>query len=69
MDTLDKLHNGMLYLAMDTAIFQGQTYYLERLYEYNLTRPSEHEKRAAMLRDMLADIGQDSFIEPPFHAN
>ena len=41
----------------------------EKLYDYNQTRPSEFEKRTAMLKDMFAEIGEGCYIEPPLHAN
>ena len=42
---------------------------MERLYDYNHTRPSEHAKRAQLLKEMLAECSADCWIEPPFHAN
>ena len=42
---------------------------MERLYDYNHTRPSEHAKRAQLLKEMLAECGTGCWIEPPFHAN
>lgn len=42
---------------------------MERLYAYNHTRPSEHAKRAKLLKEMLAECGADCWIEPLFHAN
>ena len=46
-----------------------QAGYLETVYDYNATRPGETEKRAALLREMFAEIGENAYIEPPFHAN
>ena len=34
-----------------------------------MTRPTELEKREAMLKEMFAEIGEGCYIEPPFHAN
>jgi galactoside O-acetyltransferase len=34
-----------------------------------MTRPTEGEKREAMLKEMFAEIGEGCYIEPPFHAN
>ena len=31
--------------------------------------PPEMEKRAALLREMFAEIGEGCYIEPPLHAN
>lgn len=34
-----------------------------------MTRPTEGEKREALLREMLAEVGEGCYIEPPFHTN
>ncbi len=65
----DKLHTGELYLPDDEEIMREQLRRLEKLYDFNNTRPSEMEKRNALLKEMFAEIGEDCYIEPPFHAN
>ena len=50
----DKMHTGELYLPGDEEILKEQEKCLERLYEFNQTRPSEGEKRQQMLKEMLA---------------
>ena len=42
---------------------------LDKLYDFNQTRPTEQEKRAKMLKEMFAEIGEGCYIEPPFHSN
>ncbi len=69
MTMKEKMHTGDLYLPTDDAIMQEQLKRLDRLYDFNHTRPTELDKRAAMLKEMLAEIGEDCYIEPPFHAN
>ena len=69
MDMNEKLHSGALYLPDDGEIMQLQEQCLEKLYDFNQTRPSEGEKRQKMLKDMFAEIGEACYIEPPFHAN
>lgn len=69
MDMNEKLHSGVLYLPDDDDIIELQEKCLEKLYDFNMTRPREMEKRSAMLKDMFAEIGEDCYIEPPFHAN
>ncbi len=64
-----KMHTGELYLPMDDAIMKEQMICLEKLYDYNATRPSEGEKRTQLLKEMFAEIGDDCYIEPPLHAN
>lgn len=65
----DKMHTGELYLPGDEEILKEQEKCLERLYEFNQTRPSEGEKRQQMLKEMFAELGENCYIEPPFHAN
>lgn len=65
----DRLHTGELYLPGDSEIMEEQTRLLDRLYDYNMTRPTEAEKRRVLLREMFAEIGEGCYVEPPFHAN
>lgn len=53
----EKMHSGQLYDPGNEEIMQEQLDCMERLYEYNLTRPHEQEKRQQMLRQMFAEIG------------
>lgn len=69
MSMKEKMHTGELYLPNDRDILEEQKKCLERLYEYNHTRPSEEEKRDRLLKEMFAEIGEGCYIEPPFHAN
>ncbi len=65
----DRMHTGELYLPNDADIVKEQTACLERLYDFNATRPSESEKRQSLLKEMFAEIGKNCYIEPPFHSN
>lgn len=65
----EQLHDGSLYYPMAGEITEIQFACLEKLYDYNQTRPAEQERRAALLREMFAEIGEGCYIEPPFHAN
>ena len=65
----ERIHTGELYLPGDDEITEQQTKCLDRLYEFNMTRPTEGEKRQAMLKEMFAEIGDGCYIEPPFHSN
>lgn len=69
MTEKDKLHTGDLYLPGDEEIMKEQFQCMERLYDFNATRPYENEKRMKLLREMFAEIGEGCYIEPPFHAN
>lgn len=69
MDIKEKMHNGDLYLPGDEKLAKEQALCLEKLYDFNHTRPSESEKRQEMLKDMFAEIGENCYIEPPLHSN
>lgn len=69
MTEREKLHTGELYLPGDEEIMKEQTACMEKLYDYNATRPSEGEKRARLLKEMFASIGEGCYIEPPLHSN
>lgn len=65
----DVLHSGEIYYPTSDEIMKEQLQWLDKLYDFNATRPTEPEKRAEMLKSMFAEIGEDCYIEPPFHAN
>ena len=63
------MHNGKLYDPNDNSVMEEQMVCLDRLYDFNQTRPSEMDKRNAIMKEMMGDVGKDCYIEPPFHAN
>ncbi len=69
MTERDKIHGETLYLPDDPEIMREQLGYLEKLYAFNATRPSELDKREALLREMFAELGEDCYIEPPLYCN
>ncbi len=69
MDIFEKLHNGSIYDPGDADVLEQQMEYQELLYDYNMTRPSEGDRRTALLKEMFAEIGENCYIEPPLHSN
>ena len=69
MSMKERMHTGELYLPGDKEITQWQEKCLDRLYDFNTTRPTEHEKRQKLLKEMFAEIGEGCYIEPPFYSN
>lgn len=65
----EKMHNQSIYWPSDEKLMQEQALCLEKLYDFNATRPSEFEKRTALLKEMFAEIGDNCYIEPPLRAN
>ena len=64
MEQHDVLHSGQIYYPSDDSIMALQLRCLEKQYDYNATRPLEQEKRAALLKEMFAEIGDGCYIEP-----
>ena len=61
MTECEMLHGGGLYRSDEAALLNEQTAYLER--------PSEGEKREALLKEMFAELGENCYIEPPLRSN
>ena len=61
-----RMHEGKLYFCNNEKLMAEQMEYLDRLYDFNQTRPSELEKREKMLQEMFAVIEERCYIEPPF---
>ena len=69
MTQKEKMTSGVLYLPNDESIMEEQLKCLDRLYDFNQTRPTELDKRETMLKEMFGGIGDDCYIEPPLHEN
>lgn len=65
----DKLRSGELYSCIDPELQQRQQECLEVLYDYNHSRPGETKRRVELLNKLLANMGENCYIEPPLHAN
>lgn len=63
------MEQGRVYNSGDPELMQGQLALMEKMYDFNQTRPSEQEKRQMLLREMLAECGEGCYVEPPFYAN
>lgn len=65
----ERMHTGELYRCNDKEIMETQAKYLDMLYDFNATRPTETAKREQLLKMMFAEIGEHCYIEPPFYSN
>ncbi|HIT54152.1 MAG TPA: sugar O-acetyltransferase [Candidatus Fimivicinus intestinavium] len=69
MTAKQRMKSGKLYFCTDEELAKEQMQCLEILYDYNHTRPSEGKKREEILKQLLAEVGEGCYIEPPLHAN
>ncbi|MBQ8849572.1 MAG: sugar O-acetyltransferase [Clostridia bacterium] len=65
----ERMHTGEIYDPADGEIMKEQLKCLDRLYDFNMTRPTELDKRAELMKEMFAEVGEGCYIEPPFRAN
>lgn len=69
MDNKAKLHSGEIYYPSGDDIMIEQLACLDKQYDFNMTRPTELDKREKMLKEMFAEIGKGCYVEPPLHSN
>ncbi len=69
MSVFEKLHSGELYSCNDEALGIEQRKCLDKLYDFNHTRPTEIAKRTKLLKEMFFEIGEGCYVEPPLQAN
>ena len=69
MTQKERMQAGLIYNPGDESIMDEQMAYMEKMYDYNMARPSEMKKREALLKEMLGSVGEGCYIEPPFHSN
>lgn len=69
MTDKEKMHSGEIYTPGNEEIMKEQTLCLDKLYDFNMTRPTQFSEREHLLKDMFCEIGENCYIEPPFHAN
>lgn len=69
MGMKERMFTGELYYPNEESIFDEQLKKLDLLYEFNSTRPTEQKKRQELMKEMFSEIGENCYLEPPFHAN
>lgn len=65
----EKLLTGELYECADEEIMTEQRAGLDAMYQFNQTDPRDIARRSALLREMLAEVGEGCFVEGQMHCN
>ena len=60
---------GFIFDACDPEIMQLQSAYQEKIWKFNNLSPLENDKKAAYLKEMLAECGEGCYVELPFRAS
>ena len=69
MNQFDRMASGMIYDTTDEELAEVQGALKEKLWEFNMLRPSEREKREAYMKEVFAECGEGCCIELPFRAS
>ena len=69
MTEYEKMVRGLIYNPADEEIMCEQIQYQDMLWEFNRLKPSQYEEKIKFMKTMLAECGENCYIELPFHAN
>ncbi len=64
-----KMLAGELYRAVDPELAADHRRAQALLHAYNATAVDEADRRAAILRDLLGGLGEDTIVRPPFYCD
>ncbi|CAO3610667.1 unnamed protein product [Cunninghamella blakesleeana] len=64
-----KMLQGLNYDSMDEELVRLRTDVREKIYEFNITRPSETEKRQTLLKSMIGTFSEGCYIDPTFRCD
>lgn len=65
MGIRERMQNGQIYTDLGEGLPEERLYGKELVYDYNLTRPSEEDKRNEILKRLFGHVGKNIWIEPP----
>ena len=63
MTQRERMEAGLVYNPKDESLREEQQMRLEKMYDFNATRPSEEEKRQKLMKEMLGSVGENCYIE------
>ena len=69
MTELELKDAGEIYDSMDAEILALQKNCLKAMDAFNKTDSTQFELREKLLKEMLGAVGENCYIEPPFHGN
>ena len=63
------MKGGRLYYCSDERLQAEQMQRMDKVFAFNQLPPSHLEEKAALLREMFAEIGENCYLETPFFSN
>lgn len=68
-EMIERMQAGRLYYCTDERLQAEQMQRMDRVFAFNQLPPSHLEEKAALLREMFAEIGENCYLETPFFSN
>lgn len=69
MTESEKKDKGLLFDGMDEDILKVQASCVQYMKEYNTLGLGDNERLTELLKLSFAEVGEDTFIQPPYYAN
>lgn len=69
MTETERMNAGLIYDCSCDEIMQKQTGYVQYMKEYNTLGLGDEKRMAELLELMFAEVGEETYIQPPFYAN
>ena len=69
MTNLERKNLALIYDPMDEEIMTMQKDCLKAMEKFNATTAGQFELRQKIMKEMLGAVGENCYIEPPFHGN
>lgn len=69
MNNVERMKRGLLYDPSTSDVMDYQLSLLDKMVEYNNTLPREQERRQKLLKELFGAVGDNCYIEAPYHAN
>lgn len=69
MTETERMKAGLIYDCSCDEIMQKQTGYVQYMKEYNTPGLGDEKRMAELLELMFAEVGEETYIQPPFYAN
>ena len=69
MTNYERMVKGLIYDPMDDEIMAEQVPYQKKLWEFNQLKPSDYDAKQRYMHEVLAECGENCYIELPFRAN
>lgn len=69
MTEIEKMENGLIYDCTVDKIMSVQTGCVKYMKEYNTLGLGDEERMEELIKLMFAEVGSETYIQPPFYAN